>query len=39
MAKHMKHIVAKKTGNTPKLQSPDEWINKIWYIHTTDITI
>ena len=24
----------KKSGKQPKCQSNDEWINKIWYIHT-----
>ena len=27
-------IIAKK--RKPKCQSTDEWINKIWYIQTTD---
>ena len=25
--------IAKKTGNSSKLQSPDKWINKMWYSH------
>ena len=28
--------IAKKTGNSSKLQSPDKWINKMWYSHTTE---
>ena len=33
------HISQKMETKPPKGSSPDEWINKMWYIHNSEILL